>query len=108
MTENTTQQDSKPTSAVPLDRWIQRFYRFGVALLAIFVLISALVFVGRAAIYKIHAYERGLHLRGGRFVRVQEPGWHVQIPLVDTVIIVKVSERLGYVEQRSRTSVDAE
>jgi hypothetical protein len=26
---------------------------------------------------------------------VQTPGWHVQIPLVDTVIIVKVNERLG-------------
>jgi regulator of protease activity HflC (stomatin/prohibitin superfamily) len=55
--------------------------------------------VGRSAIYKIHAYERGLHLRGGSFVAVDEPGWHVQIPLVDTVIIVKVNERLGYVER---------
>jgi regulator of protease activity HflC (stomatin/prohibitin superfamily) len=75
-------------------------------MLAIFVLISALVFVGRAAIYKIHAYERGLHLRGGRFVRVQEPGWHVQIPLVDTVILVQVSERLGYVEQIAAMTSD--
>jgi len=105
MTEN-TQPESKTTSAVPFDRWLQRFYRLGVSLLAIFVLISALVFVGRAAIYKIHAYERGLHLRGGRFVRVQEPGWHVQIPLVDTVILVKVSERLGYVEQIAAMTSD--
>jgi regulator of protease activity HflC (stomatin/prohibitin superfamily) len=30
---------------------------------------------------------------------VQNPGWHVQIPLVDTVIIVRVNERLGYVDQ---------
>ena len=99
MTENTQPPDSKTTAAIPFDKWLQRFYRLGVSLLAIFILISALVFVGRAAIYKIHAYERGLHLRGGRFVRVQDPGWHIQIPLVDTVIIVKVSERLGYVEQ---------
>ena len=99
MTESTSQPKPEAAPKVPFDKWLQRFYRLGVALLAIFVLISALVFVGRAAIYKIHAYERGLHLRGGRFVRVQEPGWHVQIPLVDTVIIVKVSERLGYVEQ---------
>ena len=77
MTEN-TRPESQTASPLPFDRWLQRFYRLGVALLAIFVLISALVFVGRAAIYKIHAYERGLHLRGGRFVRVQEPGWHLQ------------------------------
>lgn len=55
--------------------------------------------MSRAAVYKIHEYERGLHLRGGRFLAVQEPGWHFQIPLVDTVIIVTVNERLGYVEQ---------
>ena len=76
-----------------------RLYRLSVIVLAAFVLLSAALIVGRAAVYKIHEYERGLHLRGGRFVRVQEPGWHVQIPLVDTVIIVEVSERLGYVEQ---------
>jgi len=39
-----------------------------------------------------------LHLRGGRFINVDEPGWYIQIPLVDTVIIVKVNERLDYVE----------
>ena len=83
----------------PLAKWLQRLYRLAVIILAFFVVVSILFFVGRAAIYKIHAYERGLHLRGGRFVRVEEPGWHVQIPLVDTVIIVNVSERLGYVEQ---------
>jgi regulator of protease activity HflC (stomatin/prohibitin superfamily) len=30
---------------------------------------------------------------------VDEPGWHVQIPFWDTVILVKVNERLGYVDQ---------
>ena len=67
--------------------------------LTAFVVFGIVLFVGRAAVYKIHAYERGLHLRGGRFVRVENPGWHVQIPLVDTVLIVEVNERLGYVEQ---------
>ena len=47
----------------------------------------------------MHEYERGLHLRGGRFLGVQKPGWHMQIPLVDTVLIVTTNERLGYVEQ---------
>jgi len=78
---------------------LERFYRLAVIALAAFIVLSVALLLSRAAVYKIHAYERGLHLRGGRFVRVDEPGWHVQIPLVDTVIIVKVNERLGYIEQ---------
>jgi regulator of protease activity HflC (stomatin/prohibitin superfamily) len=78
---------------------IDRLFKLATVLLAAVVLLVVLLVIGRSAVYKIHAYERGLHLRGGRFVSVDEPGWHVQIPLVDTVIIVKVNERLGYVEQ---------
>ena len=38
---------------------------------------------------------------------VDEPGWHLQIPLWDTVILVKVNERLGYIDQiRAVTSDD--
>jgi regulator of protease activity HflC (stomatin/prohibitin superfamily) len=65
-----------------------------------------LVTIGRASVYKIHEYERGLHLRGGRFISVQEPGWHIQIPLVDTVIIVKINERLGYVDRIAAMASD--
>jgi len=65
-----------------------------------------LIFLGRAAVYKIRPYERGLHLRGGRFIGVEEPGWHAQIPLVDTVIIVTVNERLGYVERLEAMTSD--
>mgnify|MGYP000902543648 FL=1 len=83
-----------------------RLYRMAVVVLAGFVLLMGLLVIGRAAIYKIHAYERGLHLRGGRFIGVQAPGWHVQIPLVDTVIIVKVNERLGYVERLAAMTSD--
>ena len=78
---------------------VDRLFKLATIVLAAVVLLVMLVMVGRSAVYKIHAYERGLHLRGGRFVSVDEPGWHVQIPLVDTVIIVKVNERLGYVEE---------
>lgn len=78
---------------------VDRLFKLATILLAAVVVLVLLVVIGRSAVYKIHAYERGLHLRGGRFVSVDEPGWHVQIPLVDTVIIVKVNERLGYVEQ---------
>ena len=81
------------------DRTLNRLYRISMVVLTAFVVLGIVIFVGRAAVYKIHAYERGLHLRGGRFVRVENPGWHIQIPLVDTVLIVEVSERLGYVEQ---------
>jgi regulator of protease activity HflC (stomatin/prohibitin superfamily) len=97
---------SKALSGDPFAAWLLRLYRLGVVVLASFVVLSILFFVGRAAVYKIHEYERGLHLRGGRFVRVEEPGWHVQIPLVDTVIIVRVSERLGYVEQIAAMTSD--
>jgi regulator of protease activity HflC (stomatin/prohibitin superfamily) len=85
---------------------LERFYKASVVVLAAFIILAVVIFLSRAAVYKIHAYERGLHLRGGRFVGVDDPGWHVQIPLVDTVIIVKVNERLGYVEQLEAMTSD--
>jgi len=70
------------------------------------VFIAVALVIGQSAIYKIHEYERGLHLRGGKFLAVNEPGWHVQIPLIDTVILVKVNERLGYVERINAVTAD--
>lgn len=78
---------------------LERLYKLAVVVLAAVIVATLLILIGRSAIYKIREYERGLHLRGGRFIRVDEPGWHLQIPLVDTVVIVRVSERLGYVER---------
>lgn len=78
---------------------LDRLFRLSVVVLTGLLLLAVITTVARSSVYKIHEYERGLHLRGGRFVQIQEPGWHVQIPLVDTVIIVKVNERLGYVER---------
>jgi regulator of protease activity HflC (stomatin/prohibitin superfamily) len=98
-TPSTVPEFETPTAQPGLGRTLERLYKLAVVILAAFVLFGFLLFTGRAAIYKIHAYERGLHLRGGRFVSVDEPGWHMQIPLVDTVIIVKVNERLGYIER---------
>ena len=97
MSEETTAPlvpETRPRAATDLDR----FYKSSVVVLAALAVIIVALYVGRAAVYKIHEFERGLHLRGGRFLGVQTPGWHAQIPLVDTVIIVKVNERLGYVE----------
>ena len=109
MAENKTVPETKPESTkstASLGRLIEGLFKAGVVVLAAFIVLSILFVAGRAAVYKIHEYERGLHLRGGRFVRVEQPGWHIQIPLVDTVIIVTVSERLGYVEQIAAMTSD--
>lgn len=85
---------------------LERPYRLAVIVLAGTVIAAGLFGLSRSVIYKIHEYERGLHLRGGQFLAVDEPGWHAQIPYVDTVIFVKVSERLGYVERISTATAD--
>jgi regulator of protease activity HflC (stomatin/prohibitin superfamily) len=78
---------------------LNRLFKVSVVILTGLVVLALLFSAARAVIYKIHPYERGLHLRGGRFIAVDEPGWQAKIPLVDTVIIVKINERLGYVER---------
>jgi regulator of protease activity HflC (stomatin/prohibitin superfamily) len=85
---------------------LDRLYRLAVIVLAGLVVAAVLFGVSQAALYKIHEYERGLHLRGGRFLAVDQPGWHVQVPYADTVLIVKVNERLGYVERISAATAD--
>jgi regulator of protease activity HflC (stomatin/prohibitin superfamily) len=100
--EGVTKRRLRPNTGVVLDR----LFRLSMVILTGFVLLGVLFVVGRSSIYKIHEYERGLHLRGGGFVSIDEPGWHMQIPLVDTVIIVKVNERLGYVERVAAMTSD--
>lgn len=98
MSQETVVQDV-PERRQPVGTDLDRPYKLSVIVLAALALLLVALYVGRAAVYKIHEFERGLHLRGGRFLGVQNPGWHIQVPLVDTVIIVKVIERLGYVER---------
>jgi membrane protease subunit HflK len=88
------------------NRGIDVLFKLAVIFLAAFILAVVLLVVGRAAIYKIHPYERGLHLRGGMYLGTDQPGWHAQIPFWDTVIIVKVNERLGYVDQIAANTAD--
>jgi len=77
------------------------------AMILIWLVILASVFsLARAAVYKIRPYERGLHLRGGRFVGIDEPGWHFRIPFVDTVIGLNVVERPGAVENLAAMTND--
>lgn len=99
MTEITTTPPVSNPQPAPVGPGLERLYKLATVILAAVIVAGVLLFVGRSAIYKIHEFERGLHLRGGRFLAVQQPGWHLQIPLVDTVIIVKINERLGYVER---------
>ena len=99
MTEITTTPSAANPLSTPVGPRLERLFKLATVILAAVIVAGALLFIGRSTVYKIHEYERGLHLRGGRFLAVQLPGWHWQIPLVDTVIIVKVNERLGYVER---------
>jgi membrane protease subunit HflK len=76
-------------------------------LIIMFLLVGGILFsLARAAVYKIRPYERGLHLRGGKFIDVDEPGWHFQIPFVDTVIKVMVIERSGTIDQLAAMTAD--
>ena len=97
---------ASPAPARPSRSRLDVLYRFSVIALAAIMVSTVLLLISQSAVYKIHEYERGLHLRGGRFLAVDEPGWHVQIPYVDTVIIVRVNERLGYVERISAVTAD--
>jgi regulator of protease activity HflC (stomatin/prohibitin superfamily) len=77
-----------------------------VTILVVLIVGGILFSLARAAIYKIRPYERGLHLRGGRFVGIDEPGWHIQIPFVDTVITLFVIERSGTIEKLAAMTAD--
>lgn len=74
------------------------------ALPAILIIFIGWIFfqIARAAVYKIRPWERSLHVRGRKFIGIDEPGWHIIIPFVDTVIGVLVSEQLGEIEQVAR------
>ena len=100
----TTLQSPGPKARPP--RTLDTLYKVAVVVIAAFIVCMVALIAGRAAIYKIHPYERGLHLRGGQFIAVDQPGWHVQIPFWDTVILVRVNERLGYVDQISAMTSD--
>ena len=82
------------------------FYKNALLILIILIVGGTLFSLARAAVYKIRPYERGLHLRGGKVIGIDEPGWHVQIPFVDTVIGVIVIERSGTIEQLAAMTAD--
>lgn len=94
---------AKPRSPSGCLAWLTRNAAMIVLVLAI---AGALFGLARAAIYKIRPYERGLHLRGGEFVSIDKPGWHIQIPFVDTVIPVMIIERSGMIDKLAAMTAD--
>jgi regulator of protease activity HflC (stomatin/prohibitin superfamily) len=85
---------------------LDKLYRNALLIIILLVVGGTLFSLTRAAIYKIRPYERGLHLRGGKFIGIDEPGWHMQIPFVDTVIGVIVIERSGTIDQLAAMTAD--
>jgi regulator of protease activity HflC (stomatin/prohibitin superfamily) len=85
---------------------LERLFKPAVIVLVTFVVLGTLLSIARAAVYKIRPSERGIHLRGGRFVGIDEPGWHIRIPMVDTVIGIMISERPGTIEQLAAMTSD--
>jgi regulator of protease activity HflC (stomatin/prohibitin superfamily) len=81
-------------------------YRNALTILVVLIIGGGLFQLARAAIYKIRPYERGLHLRGGKFLGIDQPGWHIQIPFVDTVIAVNVIERSGTINNLAAMTAD--
>ena len=84
----------------------ERIKKYAPIALVSLVILLILFQIARATVYKIRPWERGLHVRGGKFLAVDEPGWHFQIPFVDTVIGVIVSEQLGEIEQLAAMTSD--
>ena len=59
-----------PETRRPVGSDLERLYKLSIVLLAALAILLVALYVGRAAVYKIHEFERGLHLRGGRFLGV--------------------------------------
>ncbi len=109
MVENTQIEADHKKKAVKnqiLQGCLEKLYK-NALLILIFLIVGGMLFsLARAAVYKIRPYERGLHLRGGKFIGIGEPGWHVQIPFVDTVIGVIVIERSGIIKSLAAMTAD--
>jgi regulator of protease activity HflC (stomatin/prohibitin superfamily) len=85
---------------------LDKLYKNALLILIVLVVGGTLFSLARATVYKIRPYERGLHLRGGKFIGIDQPGWHTQIPFVDTVIGVVVIERSGTIDSLAAMTAD--
>lgn len=96
----------EPVNPKPPRKFIDKIRKNSGLIVAILFILFVVFSLARASIYKIRPYERGLHLRGGRFVGIDQPGWHFQIPFVDTVIGLNVSERPGTIDNLAAMTAD--
>jgi len=62
--------------------------------------------VGREAIDIVPQERRGLYMRLGKYVRTLDPGLHLKIPIIDTIIGVSVKERQGYIKHVDAMTAD--
>lgn len=109
MSENMQPEPVQPEETVQ-QRGVRRIwsglYKNATLILLVFIAGFVLFSVARSAVYKIRPYERGLHLRGGKFINVDQPGWHFKIPFADTVIGVMIIERSGMIEKLAAMTAD--
>ena len=103
-TEPAPQSDILKTGA--MQGCLARLYKNAVLILILLIVSFVLFSLARASVYKIRPYERGLHLRGGSFVGIDEPGWHFQIPFVDTVIGLNIAERPQQIDKLAAMTAD--
>jgi len=107
-----SEDQSPPKHALPISgsgcfqRILEWTFRYALTMILGLIILGILFSIARAAVYKIRPWERGLHVRGGKFIGVDEPGWHIQIPFVDTVIGVVVSEQYGEIAQLEAITSD--
>jgi regulator of protease activity HflC (stomatin/prohibitin superfamily) len=109
MSEN-NQPDAAPLKKTATNQisggCLERLYKPALVILVVMLIGGVLFSLARNAVYKIRPYERGLHLRGGSFVGIDEPGWHFKIPFVDTVIGLGITERPGTIDQLAVMTAD--
>ena len=109
MSQN-TQSDASSLEAPGKNRFARgclvRLYKNASMILVLLIVGGALFSLARDAIYKIRPYERGLHLRGGSFVGIDQPGWHIRIPFVDTTIGLNIVERPGTIDELAAMTAD--
>ena len=109
MSQN-TQSDASSLEAPGKNRFargcLERLYKNATMILVLLIVGGALFSLARDAIYKIRPYERGLHLRGGSFVGIDQPGWHIRIPFVDTTIGLNIVERPGTIDELAAMTAD--
>jgi regulator of protease activity HflC (stomatin/prohibitin superfamily) len=109
MSEN-MQPEARPAGEAFYNRAVRKFLELltkNAALILVVLVAGIILFsLAQSAVYKIRPYERGLHLRGGKFVGIDEPGWHFKIPFVDTVIGLFVIERSGEIEKLAAMTAD--